>query len=82
MADKVRETHQYLHLKGKYIGLGNADTTRDEFLSNIHRDTLASLAMHDNMLTYQATATNTHPELVRQALIKRMVQPLSKVNRK
>lgn len=78
MADKVRETHQYLHQKARYIGVGNADTSRDEFITNMQRDTLASLAMHDNVVTYNATATNTHPELVRQALIKRMVQPQKK----
>lgn len=78
MADKVRDSHQYVYQKAKYIGLGNADTSREEFLTNVHRDTLASLAMHESLVAYQATATNTHRELVRQQLIKKMVQPLKK----
>ncbi|RKP32998.1 hypothetical protein METBISCDRAFT_11097 [Metschnikowia bicuspidata] len=78
MADKVRETQQYLHQKLKYIGLGNADTTQDEFATQIHRDTLASLAMHKDLLLYNATATSSHPELYRQNLIKSMVLPLDR----
>lgn len=78
MADKVREAQQYLRQKTKYIGLGNADTTRDEFATQIHRDTLASIAMHKDLLMYNAVATNTHPEVYRQELIKKMVQPLGR----
>lgn len=78
MADKVRESHQFLRQKETYAGIGNADTTREEFITNIHRDTLASLAMHENLVTYNAVATNVHPSIVRQELIKRMVQPLQK----
>lgn len=76
MADKVRESHQFAYQKAKYIGLGNPETTREEFITNIHRDTLATLAMHEGLLAYNSVATNTHRELVRQALIKKMVQPL------
>lgn len=78
MADKVRDNHQYLRQKEIYAGVGNPDTTREEFITNIHRDTLASLAMHENLLMYNAVATNTHPSLLRQELIKKMVQPLQK----
>lgn len=76
MADKVRDSRQYLHLKAKYIGVGGPETSREEFATNIHRDTLASLAMHDSSLLYHSVATGTHQETVRQNLIKRMVQPL------
>ncbi|WPK23212.1 hypothetical protein PUMCH_000440 [Australozyma saopauloensis] len=78
MADKVRENQQYLRHKAKYIGLGNPETTREEFATQIHRDTLASIAMHKDILMYNSTATNTHPELYRQSLIKKMVQPLKR----
>lgn len=77
MADKVRETQQYLQQKAKYIGIGNADTTRDEFATQIHRDTLASLAMHKDILMYNSVATNNNPELYRQSLIKKMALPLN-----
>ncbi|SGZ48582.1 CIC11C00000004407 [Sungouiella intermedia] len=78
MADKVRDTHQFLYQKAKYIGLGDADTTREQFITNVQRDTLASVAMHDSLLTYNAVATNTHRELLRQQTIKKMVQPMRK----
>lgn len=79
MADKVRENQQYLRQKEIYAGIGNPDTTREEFITNIHRDTLASLAMHENLLMYNSVATTTHPSILRQELIKKMVLPLKKL---
>lgn len=76
MADKVRETHEYLRNKEKYIGIGNADTSRDDFFTNVHRDTLASITQHDSLLTYNAVALNKHKLFVKQDLIKQMVQPI------
>lgn len=76
MADKVRDTHQYLYQKAKYLGLGDADTSREQFLTNVLRNTLAAVAMHDSLLSYNSLATNTHRELLRQQTIKKMVQPL------
>ncbi|KAM3125328.1 hypothetical protein CJJ07_001554 [Candidozyma auris] len=76
MADKVREHNEYLRHKAKYIGVGNADTTREEFFTNVHRDTLASIVLHDSLLTYNSVAMSKHKHLVRRDLIKRMVQPL------
>lgn len=78
MADKVRDTHQYFYQKAKYIGLGDGDTSREQFLTNVHRDTLAAVAMHDSLLTYNSVATNTHREMLRQQIIKKMVQPLAR----
>lgn len=78
MADKVRESRQIQFQKAKYIGLGDPDTSREEFITNIHRDSLASVAMHSSLLTYNSVATNTHREIVRQDLIKKMVQPIKR----
>lgn len=75
MADKVREYKQYVHLKSKYVGIGNADTTREEFLATIHRDTYASMAHHQSMLQYTAVALGRHPHLLRQDFIKKMLWP-------
>lgn len=77
MADKVKELNQYNLLKSKYIGIGSADTNREEFITTIHRDTYASLAAHDNILTYNSVALNEDVEFLRQRLIKKMVKPLS-----
>lgn len=76
MADKIREINEYHRLKSKYIGLGNPDTDRREFFTNIHRDTYASLAQHDNLLLYNSLALNESPEILRQRLLKKMVQPI------
>lgn len=76
------ENNEYLRHKAKYIGIGNADTTRDEFFTNVHRDTLASIAQHDSLLMYNAVALNKPKAFVKQDLIKRMVQPLEKVTPK
>ncbi|KAK6455557.1 splicing factor 3B subunit 5/RDS3 complex subunit 10 [Scheffersomyces xylosifermentans] len=78
MADKIKETNEYNQLKSKYVGLGNPDTSRAEFMTNVHRDTLASLSHHSNVLLYNSVVLNEHPELVRQELIKKMVQPIKK----
>lgn len=76
MADKVREQNEFLFQKSKYIGVGNADTSREEFITNIHRDTLSSIIQHDSLLQYTALATNTPKILLKQQLIKKMVQPI------
>ncbi|ODV77934.1 uncharacterized protein CANTADRAFT_55158 [Suhomyces tanzawaensis NRRL Y-17324] len=78
MADKVKEQNQYHQQKAKYLGLGNPDTTRDEFLTTVHRDTYASLALHSPLLTYTAAAVGQHPEVMRQAMVKKMVGPKAK----
>lgn len=75
MSDKVRDTRQFEHLKSKYIGLGGPDTSREEFLTNIHRDTLCSLALHDTLLLYNSLALDEPAETARIALIKKMVKP-------
>lgn len=77
MADKVKDARLYAANKARYIGLGDADTSREEFMANIHRDTYASLGQHDSLLTYTAVAMNRSPEVVRQQMIKKMVQPKS-----
>lgn len=72
MADKVREHKQYVQLKSKYLGIGNADTSRAEFLATIHRDTYASMAHHQPLLRYTALAMGENPELLRQEFVKKM----------
>ncbi|CUM68033.1 uncharacterized protein PRCAT00005748001 [Priceomyces carsonii] len=76
MADKVKEFNQYNLLKSKYLGLGNPDSDRRDFLSTMHRDTYASLAQHDSLLLYNSVALNENPELLRQKLIKKIVNPI------
>lgn len=74
MADKVKEARQLAFLKAKYPGVGDADTSGKDLTTTIRRDTLAALAMHDPILTYNAVATNQHRETARQDMIKKMAQ--------
>lgn len=76
MADKLKEINQFNVHRTKYLGLGTPDTTREQFISNIKRDTYASLAQHDPILVYTSVALNEHPSVLRQAFLKKMVQPL------
>lgn len=76
MADKVKDINQYNQLKSKYIGLGNADITREEFMTNVNRDIYSSLAQHDNILYYNSVIMNEPMELMRQNMIKKMADPI------
>lgn len=78
MADKVKDINQYNQLKSKYIGLGNPDISRDEFMTNVNRDIYSSLAQHDNVLYYNSVAMNEPMELMRQRMIMKMVDPVSR----
>ncbi|RLV93440.1 hypothetical protein JA1_002465 [Spathaspora sp. JA1] len=73
MADKIREKNQYNLLKSKYASIGNPDTTdTTEFLTNIHKDTISSLAHHSQLLLYNSIVLNQHPYLLKQELIKKI----------
>lgn len=49
---------QLEHLQAKHIGTGHADTTKHEWLTNIHRDTYASFIGHTSQQTYFSVAKN------------------------
>ena len=63
------------HLYAKQVGCGHPDTTRWQFLTNVHRDTLASHVGHHSRLAYTATAYNESTARTRIRLLERMVQP-------
>lgn len=78
MADKVKEVNAFNQQKSKYIGLGHPDISREEFLTNIKRDTYSSLAQHDNLLYYNSVALNEPVQTLRQKMIRKMVEPVRK----
>ncbi|KAG5421240.1 hypothetical protein I9W82_000330 [Candida metapsilosis] len=82
MADKIREKNQYALLKQKYQGIGNADTTRDEFQTTIYNDTVASLAHHKHLNYYNSIVVNKHPSLMKQEMIKKIKSESPKSTRK
>ena len=71
--------HQQLeHLQSKYTGCGHADTTKWEWATNIHRDTMASHAGHYSRLAYFAICENEPIARVRHNCMMAMLQPCGK----
>ncbi|AET40752.1 U2 snRNP complex subunit YSF3 Ecym_6377 [Eremothecium cymbalariae DBVPG len=52
MSDKIRQEQLFHIMKQKHIGLGTDDTTKDEFFTQIHRDTYSSIVNHSALLEY------------------------------
>ena len=75
MGDRYNIHSQLEHLQSKYIGTGHADTTKWEWLTNQHRDTLASFTGHFDMLNYLAIAENETKARLKFNYLKKMVQP-------
>lgn len=67
---------QMEHLQLKYQGTGHADTTREEWMTNMQRDTLASHVAHRNRLMYMALAENEPIARIRQKCLDKMINPL------
>ncbi|ESX00201.1 hypothetical protein HPODL_05188 [Ogataea parapolymorpha DL-1] len=76
MADKIREKQLYEALKSKHIGLGNEETTRTEYISNIKRDTYASLVAHPAMLEFLSNTYNKPRQIVHTEMIEKMIRPM------
>lgn len=75
MGDRYNIHSQLEHLQSKYIGTGHADTTKYEWLTNQHRDSLASYLGHYDLLSYYSIAENEAKARVRFNLLEKMLQP-------
>jgi splicing factor 3B subunit 5 len=75
MADKLRNQQELERLQAKYVGTGHPDTTSWEWRTNVHRDTLSSVAGHRPMLALMAVAENEPMPKLRAQLIRKMMQP-------
>ena len=75
--DRTFQIHAQLEqVYRKYQGVGNADTTREEWMREIRRDTLAShLASHSRLL-YLATASGKSVARVRVELLEQLASTL------
>lgn len=73
----AREKLVYNSLKTKYVGLGNADTARNEFIDNMKRDTYASLIGHDSLVEHLSVSLNKPKGIIRHELIDKMAKPSS-----
>ncbi len=65
-------------LKAKYIGTGDADMSKYEWVTNMHRDTLASHVGHYDQLSYYAVAQNESIGRVKKEFIEKMLQPCNR----
>lgn len=62
-------------LKAKYLGTGDADMSKYEWATNMHRDTLASHVGHYDQMSYFAVATNESVGRVRAQYLEKLLQP-------
>ncbi|KAL8801511.1 MAG: hypothetical protein Q9182_004414 [Xanthomendoza sp. 2 TL-2023] len=70
MADKLRTQQQLEQLQARYVGTGHADTTKFEWASNIHRDSLASYIGHPPLLAYMSLGMGEPREKVRAMFLE------------
>ena len=63
------------HLQARYVGTGHPDLHRYDWLSNIQRDTYASLVGHHNMLQYVALCENESVGRTKYKLLNKMFLP-------
>jgi splicing factor 3B subunit 5 len=75
MADKLKEQQVYTQLKSKHIGLGDADTTKHEFMTNVFRDSYSSVVGHPALLEYVSLSHEVPRQLLKHQLIEKMVRP-------
>ena len=76
--DRFNIHAQMEHLYLKYPGTGTADTSKHEWISNIHRDTLASHISSPSRLAYFAVCENTSIARIRMRLLNQLQNPCGK----
>lgn len=75
MADKLRSQLELEQLQARYVGTAHTEFSKYDWLSNIHRDTNASIIGHPALLNYHAVATGLTRSEVRTAMIEAMILP-------
>ncbi|CCC71113.1 hypothetical protein NCAS_0G02260 [Naumovozyma castellii] len=76
MSDKQRQQHVYQTLKQKHLSLGDENTTKEEWLTNVQRDIYNSIQGHSGLLEYTALNQQglTSSQMLRVSMIKKMAQ--------
>ncbi|KAL7477119.1 hypothetical protein ACHAW6_002932 [Cyclotella cf. meneghiniana] len=62
-------------LKAKYIGTGDADMSKYEWVTNMHRDTYASHVGHYDQMSYYAVAMNESVGRTKREFLEKMLRP-------
>jgi splicing factor 3B subunit 5 len=55
-ADRFSINKSWEHIQNKYVGTGHGDMTKFEWLTSMHRDSIASYLGHNDMVTAMAVA--------------------------
>lgn len=57
-------------LHSKFLGTGNADTSRQTWLANLEHDMLALYIGQPSLLNYLAVGLNEHPKRLQSQLLR------------
>lgn len=71
----ARTKHVFDRQQARHLGLGTADTTKEQWTQNIYRDTYASMVGHRGQLTGASMAFEQPPRRIRQLLLDEMLDP-------
>ena len=71
----TKQAKHVLNSDIKYEGTGHPDISKHEFLSNVHRDTYASILGRQFYMNYIVACTDKSMEEVRLELLERMLMP-------
>jgi splicing factor 3B subunit 5 len=66
----------------KHEGTLGPASTKDDWLTAQHRDTIGSIVQHHDELCYHCIPENVHPHRMRRMLLERLVAPLAPAPRK
>ena len=69
-----REPHVQALIRNKYPNTGDADTTKHEWLTEQHRDTIASIVARTDHLLWLSVAENMSSHELRNKLLEDMAQ--------
>ncbi|KAI3378259.1 hypothetical protein SNEBB_003926 [Seison nebaliae] len=75
MTERYSIHNQLEHLQSKYVGAGNANTSKWEWANNQHRDTNAFIIGYPDLLSFTAITENESKAMVKFNLLKKMLQP-------
>ncbi|ODQ65624.1 splicing factor 3B subunit 5/RDS3 complex subunit 10 [Nadsonia fulvescens var. elongata DSM 6958] len=78
---RLRAGQQFEQQQSRFIGVGNVNTTKQEWQSNVHRDTYASLIGHPATLEQLAISLGLSQEELKLQFINKMIQPCGPVTK-
>ncbi|CAN6621840.1 RDS3 complex subunit 10 [Trichomonascus vanleenenianus] len=76
--DRLRDQQRFEQLQTRYIGVGHPDITKEEWQTNVARDTYASFIGHPPMLEQFSIALGESRVETQMRFIDSMIQPVKK----